>query len=79
MRTFRSVEFRDNEGEYIVVHEFMDDYEAAKLMKRLIELGATDAVIYDLTPEPFDNTAPKFEPPEPALLEEPDEELNNVD
>lgn len=79
MRTFRSVEFRDNEGECVVVHEFMDDDEAAKLMERLIESGATDAVIYNLTPEPFNNTVPKFEPPEPTLLEEPDEGSYNVD
>jgi hypothetical protein len=41
----------------------MNDEEAASLMKRLIESDATDAVIYDLTPEPFNNTVPKFEPP----------------
>lgn len=53
MRTFRSVEFRDNEGESVVMHEFMNDEEAAKLMDRLIESGATDAVIYDLTQTSF--------------------------
>jgi len=63
VRTFRSIEFRDNEGEYVIIHEFMNDEEAASLMKRLIESDATDAIIYDLTPTLFDDTTPKIESP----------------
>lgn len=50
MKTFRSIEFRDNEGELVIRHGFMDDSEAEKLMTRLCEAGATEAQICDLTP-----------------------------
>jgi len=50
MKTFRSIEFRDSEGDLVIEHGFMDDTEAQKLMDLLIEAGATETVISDLTP-----------------------------
>lgn len=51
MKTFRSIEFRDEEGDLVIGHRFMDDVEAEEFMQRLINSGATEATICDLTPD----------------------------
>jgi acyl CoA:acetate/3-ketoacid CoA transferase alpha subunit len=50
MKTFRSVEFIDIEGEVVIGHGFMDDGEAQRLIDKLLELGSRDVKVYDLTP-----------------------------
>lgn len=50
MKTFRSIEFRDHEGELVVKHGFMDDAEAIALMENLTQAGATEATICNLAP-----------------------------
>lgn len=50
MKTFRSIEFRDSDGDLVIKHGFMNDTEAQKLMDLLIESGMTETIIFDLTP-----------------------------
>jgi len=50
-KTFRSIEFRDRDGDTVVHHGFMDDLGAEKLVTQLIESGATEVMICDLTPD----------------------------
>lgn len=50
MRTFRSVEFRDAEGDLVIGHGFLDDAGARSLVDRLLAMGATEVQVCDLTP-----------------------------
>ena len=48
VKTFRSIEYVDLEGDVVIFHKFMDDSQATELINQLIHLGAKNIKIYIL-------------------------------